>query len=153
MPNSLGQTHICWTFAPFCKLIFVILIRHPSDTCVQLNTHLVLFLVNCCKRVLTTDHRSLCFKTFSVSQDGNNCKVTCPTGLSIRSGHGQAVYTQAKKNNLVFRATVFKTLGRVGSVFFLRIEASIIKTSMKKKSYFRKKSLGSAGSNRQGRVA
>ena len=49
--------------------------------------------------------------------------------------------------NLVFRATVLKTLGRVGSVL-LRIETSIIKTSMKQKRYFRKKSLGSAGSDR-----
>jgi len=52
------------------------------------------------------------------------------------------------KNNLVFRATVLKTLGRVGSVFFLRIKTSIIKTPTKKERYFRKKSLGSAGSDR-----
>ena len=38
-----------------------------------------------------------------------------------------------KKINLVFMATVLKTLGRVGSVFFLRIETSIIKTPTKKK--------------------
>ena len=47
------------------------------------------------------------------------------------------LYTQAKKSNLVFRATVEKTLGRVGSVLFfvvifLRIETSIIKTPTKK---------------------
>ena len=43
-------------------------------------------------------------------------------------------YDKAKKINLVFRATILKTLGRVGSVFvlFLRIETSIIKTPTKK---------------------
>ena len=60
-------------------------------------------------------------------------------------------YTKAKKN-LVFRATVLKTLGRVGSVIiifiFLRIETSIIKTSTEKNGIFVKKSLGSAGSDR-----
>ena len=39
---------------------------------------------------------------------------------------------KAKKKNLVFRAMVLKTLGRVGSVcfkfVFLRIETTIIKT-------------------------
>jgi len=45
--------------------------------------------------------------------------------------------TKAKKINLVFRATVLKILGRVGSVFF-RIETSIIKTPTKKTQYFHK---------------
>jgi len=57
-----------------------------------------------------------------------------------------------QKKNLVFRATVLKTLGRVGSIIFLllllRIETSIIKTTMKKNGIFLKKSLGSAGSDR-----
>ena len=51
------------------------------------------------------------------------------------------------QTNLVFRATVLKTLGRVGSVF-LRVKTSIIKVPTKTKRYFRKKSLGSAGSDR-----
>ena len=41
---------------------------------------------------------------------------------------------KAQKKSL----TVLKTLGRVGSVFFLRIEASVIKTQTKNKRYFRK---------------
>jgi len=44
-----------------------------------------------------------------------------------------------KKLNLVFRATVLKTLGRVGSIilfFLLRIETSIIKTPTKKNGIF-----------------
>jgi len=46
-------------------------------------------------------------------------------------------------------ALVLKTLGRVGSVFVLRIETSIyIKTPNEKIGYFRKKSLGSPGSDR-----
>jgi len=53
------------------------------------------------------------------------------------------------KKNLVFRATVFKSLGRVGccffSCYFLRIETLIIKTSTTK-PVFSKKSLRSAGS-------
>ena len=56
-----------------------------------------------------------------------------------------------KKNNLVFKATVLKTSGRVGSVFFcviLRIETSIIKTSTENNGIFVKKNLGSAGSDR-----
>jgi len=40
------------------------------------------------------------------------------------------IVTEAKKNNLVLRATVLKTLGRVGC-FLLRIETSIIKTPTK----------------------
>jgi len=39
----------------------------------------------------------------------------------------------------MFRATVLKTLGRVGSVVFLRIETSIIRPQRKKTRYFRKK--------------
>ena len=47
---------------------------------------------------------------------------------------------KAKTNNLLFRATVLKTLGRVGSViFFLRIETSIIKTPTKKNGIFVRK--------------
>ena len=42
-----------------------------------------------------------------------------------------------KKNNLAFRAMVLKTLGRVGSGFFLNFEPSIIKTPLKNKQYFR----------------
>jgi len=43
--------------------------------------------------------------------------------------------TRPKRINLVFGATVFKTLGRVGSVFFsfLRIETSNIKIPTKNK--------------------
>ena len=75
----------------------------------------------------------------------------CPTytlGMLIKA---MTSIAKAKKN-LVFRATVLKTLGRVGSVIFLllRIETSIIKTPTKKNSIFVKKSLGSAGSGRVG---
>jgi len=41
----------------------------------------------------------------------------------------------AKKINLVFRATVLKTYGRVSS-FLFRIKTSIIKTPTKKKTVF-----------------
>jgi len=64
-----------------------------------------------------------------------------------------------QKKNLVFKATVLKTFGRVGSIFLffflLRIETLIIKTPTKKtKGIFVKKvSLGSAGSDRYGLVA
>jgi len=48
----------------------------------------------------------------------------------------------------VFKATVLKTLGRVGSVLKKKIETSIIKTPTKKNGIFVKISLGSAGSDR-----
>jgi len=46
---------------------------------------------------------------------------------------------KAKKNNLVFRATVLKVLSRVGCFcccLFLRIETSIIKTLTEKNPVF-----------------
>jgi len=43
---------------------------------------------------------------------------------------------------------VLKTLGRVGSVFFLKNWNLNYKDRNEKKRYFRKKSLGSASSNR-----
>jgi len=52
--------------------------------------------------------------------------------------------TKAKKKNLVFRATVLKTLGRVGSVFFKNWNLNY-KDPNKKNNNFVKKSLGSAG--------
>jgi len=58
---------------------------------------------------------------------------------------------EAKKINLVFRATVFKTIVRVNCFFvfvFLRIETSIMKTPTKKYGIFVKKSPGSADSDR-----
>ena len=70
--------------------------------------------------------------------------LMCYLELSYEQTKSREVLTiqnKAKKNNLVFRATVLKTLGRVGSVcfVFLRIETSIIKTPTEKKRYFRKK--------------
>jgi len=56
-----------------------------------------------------------------------------------------------KKNNLVFRATVLKTLGYKGRLcfVFLRIETSIIKTLTEKKhGIFVKTSLRSTSSDR-----
>jgi len=57
-------------------------------------------------------------------------------------------YLVRPKKNLVFGATVLKTLGRVGSGFFLRIETSILKTPTKKNAIFVKTSLGPAGLDR-----
>jgi len=53
------------------------------------------------------------------------------------------------KKNLMFRARVLKTLGRVGSVVFFKDWKLNYKDPNEKKSgIFRKKSLGSAGSDR-----
>ena len=56
------------------------------------------------------------------------------------------------KKNLVFRATVFKTFGRVGSIFFKNLYYIIFnyKDPKEKSGIFVKKSLGSAGSDRVG---
>jgi len=33
MPNSLGQSHIYWSYVPFClSYLYVILTKHPSAT-------------------------------------------------------------------------------------------------------------------------
>ena len=53
-----------------------------------------------------------------------------------------------KKKNLVFRATVFKTLGRVGWVFFKELNLNY-KNPNEKNGIL----LGSSGSDRKGRVA
>jgi len=57
------------------------------------------------------------------------------------------IVTVAKKNNLVLRATVLKTLGRVGCFFIKNLNLNY-KDPNEKIWFFRKKSLGSAGSDR-----
>ena len=79
-------------------------------------------------------------------------RSTCCSYISASSRHAYAATApwsrqlpgtcrgKAKKN-LVFRATVLKSLGRVKS-FFLRIETSIIKTPTKKHGIFVEKVQG-----------
>ena len=72
------------------------------------------------------------YKTLQMTPSSKQLKLKCFIMLIA-----SVPLCKANKYNLVFRATVLKTLGRVSSVvFFLRIETSIIKTPTKKPTVF-----------------
>jgi len=60
--------------------------------------------------------------TYLIEGVGNQTRIDYGTGRKIRYGiqkiyHSRGLVVRPKKNNLVFRATVLKTLGRVGCCF------------------------------------
>jgi len=79
-------------------------------------------------------------------------EVDCISKHKFVSNYANKPTAKAKKNNLVFRAKVLKTLRRVGSVFFAFFKNWILnyKDPNEKKLgiFVKKKSLGSAGSDR-----